>query len=494
VVRGVVALAFGALLAQVACGGLGDRPAARDAGGGAGIDAGIDANPDDAAVGPTLDPARCSDTWYTGPGGAPPGLVNCEPGDGVRLCGAPMVFRPTNHGFAISAILASGTPADLIASVRPVGEPAWSAPLAPEQVAADVAEWSFEGLTPATRYAYEVRRATEAGAGDVLFAGSAVTSRPAGDAFTLALISDSHIGPDPWYSNQGAWCTLLAVSQAVGAASPDFVINLGDMLDFHEFGFNEPPPDAIYTRRAYRNYRTLLGDTLGNVAHFPVIGNWEGEDGWFAPEDLARSRQERFANVPGPLPTTYLESGSDAQDYYAFTWGDALFVVLNVMSYTPTPHLLSTGEGAPDDWTLGPQQLQWLSNTLAQATSKWRFLFIHHPVGGAAGDAENSAYGRGGGQAAHVGEQAVVHQMMLEHGAQIFFYGHDHVFTDMTVDGIHYSEPSNAGAIWMFTPEETGYAQSWLQPGWARVEVSPDAVGVTYLGTTGEAIYQYQLR
>jgi hypothetical protein len=271
------------------------------------------------------------------------------------------------------------------------------------------------------------------------------------------------------------------------------VLSLGDMLDFHSFGFNDPPPEAVYTRRAYRNYRVLLGDTLGNAAHFPVIGNWEGEDGWYTPDDLNRSRQQRMLYMPGPLPTTYPQSGSPAQDYYAFTWGDALFVVLNVMSYTPKPHLLSTGEGAPDDWTLGAEQLDWLSRTLAGATSKWRFLFIHHAVGGAAGDPEDSAYGRGGGQAAYVGEQAKVHQLMLDHGVQIFFYGHDHVFTDMTVDGIHYSEPGNAGAIWMFSSSLTGYQQSWLEPGWARIDVRPDTVQVDFVSLEGQTIYGYTL-
>jgi 3',5'-cyclic AMP phosphodiesterase CpdA len=405
-----------------------------------------------------------------------------------------MVFRPTDHSFAIHAVLASGTPGDLTASVRPFGEPAWSPPLAPEQIAADVVQWSFDGLAPTTRYVYQISRAAEAGAPEVVYAGTAVTSRRAGDTFAFALISDSHIGPDFAFTNQGDWCTLVAVSEAVGAASPDFVINLGDMLDFHQFGFNEPPPDVAQTRQAYRNYRVMLGSTLGNAAHFPAIGNWEGEDGWFAPEDIARSRQVRIENMPGPLPTTYPQAGSNGQDYYAFTWGDALFIVLNVMSYTPSPHLLSAGAGLPDDWTLGPEQMQWLANTLAQATSKWRFLLIHHPVGGAAGTAENSAYGRGGGQAAYVGEQAVVHQLMLAYGVQIFFYGHDHVFTDMTVDGIHYSEPSNAGARWMFVPEETGYSQSWSVPGWAHVVVSPAAVDVTYLAKTGEVIYGYQVR
>ncbi len=410
------------------------------------------------------------------------------------MCGAPMLFRPTEQGFALNAVLAGGDPSGLTARVRPEGDPVWLSPLAAETTASDVAQWNVEGLSPGVRYQYEIRGTSEAGEAAVMYSGSVVTQRSKGEPFVFALLSDSHIGPDSGWTNQGDWCTLATVAKAVGAASPDFVLNLGDMLDFHEFGFNDPPPDAMYTREAYRNYRVLLGDMLGNTTHFPVIGNWDGEDGWFSPNNIGLSRQERLLYMPGPSPTTYPQSGSPAEDYYAFTWGDALFVVLNVMSYTPTPHLLSAGVGAPDDWTLGSDQFEWLSSTLAAATAKWRFLFIHHTVGGAAGDAEDSAYGRGGGQAAHVGEQARVHQLMLESGVQIFFYGHDHVFTDMTVDGIHYSEPGSAGAIWLFSSDLTGYKQSWLESGWARVAVSPEAVQVKFLSTTGQVIYQYEIQ
>jgi 3',5'-cyclic AMP phosphodiesterase CpdA len=295
------------------------------------------------------------------------------------------------------------------------------------------------------------------------------------------------------FTNQGDPTVLEAVGVEVSTASPDFIVHLGDMLDFHKYGFNDPPPDGSITRAAYLNYRSLLGDSIARAAHFPTIGNWEGENGTYTADEIARSMQQRWLYVPAPEPTTYPESGSPNQDYYAFTWGDALFIVLNVMTYTPTEHLLGSNPGLPDDWTLGPAQLAWLGSTLAAATAKWRFLLIHHTVGGKAGDDSNSAYGRGGGQAAYVGEQAQVHQWMLQYGAQIFFYGHDHVFADMTVDGIHYTLPGNAGAIWKFSSAETGYAQSWLEHGWTRVDVSPAQVHVQFIKKGGGILYDYTL-
>jgi len=429
------------------------------------------------------------------------------PADGslFELLGAPLIFAPTAHGFAVNAVLRTGSPSALRARVRDEGDTDWTEVGTPSCPAPDVAQWLIEDLAPGRRYVFEIR-ATGATADDdelALYSGSAVTARDPGSEFSFAVLTDSHIQPrDPVPSGAEVGSdffgsdesTLLAVAGDIAASHPDFLIHLGDMLDFHLFGFNEPPPDSAWSRLAYLNYRRLLGDTLGNAAHFPAIGNWEGENGCDTPEEILRSSSQRMLYVPGPQSNTYPEGGSPNEDYYAFTWGDALFVVLNVMTYTTTCHLLDADPGSPDDWTLGEVQRTWLLHTLAGARSKWRFLFIHHAVGGAAGNAVDSAYGRGGGQAAHVGEQAIVHQMMLEYGVQIFFYGHDHVFTDMVVDGIHYTLPGSAGAPWKFDTDITGYTQYWPDSGYGRVEVSLDRVQVDLVAMGGEVLTSYTIR
>ena len=104
------------------------------------------------------------------------------------------------------------------------------------------------------------------------------------------------------------------------------------------------------------------------------------------------------------------------------------------------------------------------------------------------------AYGRGGGQAAHIGEQDTIHQMMMQYGVQVFFYAHDHVFTDMVVDGIHYTLPGSAGAPWKFTTAETGYTHYFPDSGHARVVVSPDSVAVDFVAQGGRILDGYVLR
>ena len=121
------------------------------------------------------------------------------------------------------------------------------------------------------------------------------------------------------------------------------------------------------------------------------------------------------------------------------------------------------------------------------------FLFIHHTVGGAAGDPDDSAYGRGGGQAAYVGEQAIIHELMRTYGVQIFFYGHDHVFTDMVVDNIHYTLPGSGGAPWKFSSSETGYTNYWTDSGYGRVQVSSASVLVQFIAKGGQVINEYRI-
>jgi hypothetical protein len=426
-----------------------------------------------------------------GEAGAPP--INPSAG----MLGAPLVIAPTSQSFGINVVFVGDDPRLLRARVRPSGSTeAWRNLDEPTLRGNDVAEWFVSDLEAGSRYDYEIFGGA---IGPVLYAGSAATQAKLGQAFRFDLLTDSHIFPRRLYPLQSApledqEATLVPIAANMVNDHPDFMVNLGDMLDFHIFGFNDPPPTSADTRDAYLNYRRVLGDALGNMAHFPVVGNWDGENGDFTAEEIERSRSQRLLYAPGPTPDTYPEGGHDAQDYYAFQWGDALFVVLNVMTYTPTAHLLSHDPvGVPDDWTLGSEQLTFLEETLQNATSTWRFLLIHHVVGGKAGTDADSAYGRGGGQAARVGEQSKVHDLMLQHGVQVFFYGHDHVFADMIVDNIHYTLPGSAGAPWKFDSLYTGYETYWTDSGHARVDVSPETLGVEFVNVEGKVIYSYKL-
>ena len=450
----------------------------------------------------------------------PPGTGDVDRvGKEIRLVAPPLLVRPTDRGVTVN-VVHEGNAADLTLQVRGPGDKeAWKPAGAPDRPGKDVVQWTLDDLEPATRYLYRIRIGNRVAA-----SGGFVTRRPPGQAFTFALITDPHILvrdftaeemgayplPEKVVKRYGTvenavwtlrmWraygrAMLPRVAQLVLKDRPDFIVNLGDIIDLHGFGFNIPVPEARWARKGLLAYRRLLGPLGARASHFTVMGNWDGEKGHFTEEEKTRSRTQRVKILPNPRPDTYPEGGSPHQDYYAFTWGDALFVVLNVISYTPTEHLLdrTLDPGRPDDYTLGKAQLSWLESTLRSSTARWKFICIHHAAGGRGGAARNSAYGRGGGRAARVGEQARIHDLMKKHGAQICFYGHDHVFTDMVVDGIHYTLPGSCGAPWKFSKKETGYERYWPDSGYARVRVDADRVEVTFINAERQVLHRYTL-
>jgi hypothetical protein len=149
---------------------------------------------------------------------------------GFKLLGAPLPFNPTMHGFGLNVVLADGDPSILRAHARVAGTTIWGNLAMPEVRGSDIAQWILEGLSPGRRYEYEILAASEPNGDAPLYSGAVVTQRQAGESFTFALIADSHIGPHASFSNQGNGDTLAAVSAEVGAVSPDFMVNLGDMI------------------------------------------------------------------------------------------------------------------------------------------------------------------------------------------------------------------------------------------------------------------------
>ena len=421
------------------------------------------------------------------------------------LAAPPLVGRPTDDSVVLS-VVAGAHAIELEIRLTPSGEAPITTSLAP-QAALDL---RLTGLAPGTDTAYTViaregDRTEEA-------TGRFVTQRAPGSPFSFAVLSDTHLPvPAPeWFDTTHSDLFQLEIQDYLAARREigdviqqamtsirerrvDFIVGLGDLVHFYH-GFNDPFPTSAIAEYGYLDLRRHLGVATAEAAFFSVVGNWEGESGWHPERLQAHARNARMKYLPNPDEATYPEGGSPRQDYYAWTWGDALLVVLNVASYTPTKHTMSPDDdGTASDWTLGRDQLAWFEATLARSQESFKIVFIHHPVGGRGGDDENSAYGRGGGRAAAVGEQAEVHRLMLAHGVRLFFYGHDHVFTDMLVDGIHYTLPGSAGAPWKFDTAETGYEDYDEASGFGLVHVSPETLEVELIDLTGQTLRSFSI-
>ena len=306
--------------------------------------------------------------------------------------------------------------------------------------------------------------------------GTFRTQRTKTGPFSFALLSDSHIEP----FTRDRVEVLQGVSKSILSRRPEFVMMLGDNIQtFTSYG--GPLGQEEHGPLLYLTLRFAMGPLPSQVPVFGVVGNWEGENGWHPGGQRQWAKNARKAHIPNPDAKTYPEGGNTDQDYYGFTWGNVLCLVLNVLSYTPKDHTFNSGAGRADEWTLGERQKNWLYEQLSGSKAKWKFIFLHHTAGGNAGDDQNSRYGRGGGRAAKVGEQALIHTWMSKFGVQALFYGHDHVFTDMTVDGIHYTCVGSAGGPWKFDRSLTGYEKWWEPSGYAWVDVEEDIVRISFV-------------
>ena len=181
--------------------------------------------------------------------------------------------------------------------------------------------------------------------------------------------------------------------------------------------------------------------------------------------------------------------------WYAWNWGDALFVVLDPYWYTKT-------KSSNDGWTytLGERQYKWLQETLSSSRATFKFVFIHNLVGGLDGQM------RGGIEAApffewggrnpdgtmvfgqkRSGWSMPIHQLLVQHGVTAVFHGHDHLYARQELDGVVYQEvPQPSAKNFSSGPSlatQYHYAVGTIlsSSGHIRVTVGPDRVTTRYV-------------
>jgi hypothetical protein len=407
----------------------------------------------------------------------------------------PLLSCPTKNSIRISA-LNEKLPAEAAVEIRKEGATTWErrAPLL-KLARYDILDWTLKDLAPAARYEYRILLKRESSDFQTAGVGSFRTQRIGPASYTAVLMTDPHTGSFPPGSNPVL--VLDKVVQNAARAQGEFVLDLGDNVAWR--GSREfPQTSTAGALAAYSQYRRQIGPLSAHCPHFALIGNWNGESGKFPEKNIELVAGVRKALLPAPNHLTYPQGGSEREDYYAFSWGDVLYVMLNIQTYSKPsnparlPSLMSDVNEITE-WTLGEKQMAWFESTLSKATERFRFVCIHHPAAGNAGDALNTNYGRGGARAWNLGEQAKIHALMKKHKVQIFFYGHDHVFVDDLVDGIHYALPGSCGAPWKFTKEETGYERFWPDSGHGTLEVTPEKATVTFINLEEKVLHSFSV-
>ena len=328
------------------------------------------------------------------------------------------------------------------------------------------------------------------------------TQRGAGESFTFDIEADPHwkdpnaaISPELW---RVALTNILA-------DQPDFLMDLGDTFMAEKLGVTGAAEVAQLCLEVRTNQFAAIGHS---VPLFLVNGNHEAELGWLSDgttNNLAVwATQARELYYPCPVSGDFYSGSTNRDGYYAFTWGNALFVVLDPFWFTsPKPGLVTGGWG----WTLGTNQYAWLQQTLATNAATFKFVFIHHLVGGspdglARGGTSFAPYFEWGGyntngtwgfSANRSGWAMPIQDLLLSNNVAAVFHGHDHLFVkqdlDVNNDGIPdliYQEcpqPSATNYNSTGTAVGFGYTNGVLQgsSGHLRVRVTLTQATVEYV-------------
>ena len=366
-------------------------------------------------------------------------------------------------------------------------------------------------LQPNHRYFYRVRYRAP---GEAVFKSrgerSFQTQRPKGQPFTFTLTADPHL-------DEVTSASLFAVAMRnVGLDTPDFHVDLGDIIMSDKLSTIIPGLSINYGLVEYRavTLRNLFGAFAHSVPFFGTIGNHEGEYGYTFNADTTATKDNNIATwdlrarklyFPTPVADSFYTASADSkvilgkteplEDYYAWEWGDALFVVLD-----PYWNTLSNPNSTPADnwrWSLGKPQYDWLKQTLQASSARYKFVFIHHLVGGVAsarGGVETAQRYEWGGQnldgtpgfaAQRPGWDMPIHQLLLANHVSAVFHGHDHFYDYQQLDGIIYQECPQPGTPSFTTGSQTDgqYVTGTILPnsGHLRITVSPSNTKVEYV-------------
>lgn len=213
----------------------------------------------------------------------------------ATLLVAPLVYATSTDGFTVNVVTASGDPTTLRLVVQEEGQK-WQEITPPVRKSNDVIEWRVSGRLPGSVYPYAIvsdpsqltglddvspddrntppgetgvdgdgeliddtppdaappdpRRdhmETPLGTLTLPFVGQVVTQRAPSESFRFALIADSHLrhrdsvepGMEIWNNEEAAFFYVVS---DVAKELPDFIVHLGDIVDYRLYGFNDPPP------------------------------------------------------------------------------------------------------------------------------------------------------------------------------------------------------------------------------------------------------------
>ena len=346
--------------------------------------------------------------------------------------------------------------------------------------------------------------------------------------------------------------TLAHTLKYILESEPDLVIDLGDTVGQDSYPiwggqgqWEELMPKNSLIRQnkiLWERKRRTLNAVTPEMAYYQVLGNHDGETGWFTDtqhftQPYAKAQRKRLFRQPEALKllervrlTSGLIDGrytnddwlfkNADQNYFPVLWacGDIRFLLLDVNSYLPEkPQTIY-------DWTLGPKQKDHVEAMLFDGQgAPWKFICFHNAIGGypLGSGVHPGAYGRGPllfredyerineiDPSVQIDpdrvEQVWLADLAKDAEFRGFFYGHDHIFFKKDIDKTNlgkdmigacvgatiFSGANFAGKIWENPYWEDFYGSidedppTFLTPpGLTEMEIDKDGATIKYVCT-----------
>ncbi len=451
--------------------------------------------------------------------------------DGVNFTGQELLCRPTNSSVTINVVADQPLDAYFEYGTQPGVYTAQTDVVS--SAANEPIKVVITGLQNNTLYYYRmVDRITGTVDWTQRAEHSFRTQRTPGTAFSFDITSDSHVNVGG-LGSPAQWQQTLT---NVGNDGPDFLIDCGDTYSMD----NVTSESQARSSYIFQRTPTAFGLVSHSVPVLLAVGNHEEQEAWHLNDNgdpvnsqpvWGTNAQKRY--FPNPVPdafytgdtSTYYALDGDQlrEDYYAWTWGNALFIVIDPFWFTTEkPFVGNTGGGEPGGsdgdrwhWTLGDAQYAWLRKTLENSSAAYKFLFMHHMTGGTQdyirGGAYAAPYCEWGGYdedgttysfaARRPGWYAPVHQVLTENHVSAVFHGHDHQYAYEKRDSIVYQSLPAAGfsgnGFSIYSENDPLTIRVLPSPGHLRITVSVDSATVEYVssgaGSNGQVVYSYKI-
>ena len=437
--------------------------------------------------------------------------------------------RPTNNSIALSLLASEKINAFVEYGYSKTKYSGKSAVISVEP--GNPAVIDLTGLKASSKIYYRVQHAT--GNSKTYQTGkqySFSTAKKAASTFSFTVHGDTHPERNGKMFNSELYYVTMA---NVAGQQPDFHILMGDDFSIDPL-IGKGQANQANVEKIYRTHRDWLGVIGASVPVFLINGNHEQAAAYLLDGTLTNpavlAGNARLKYYPLPAPDSFYTGNSREvpgvglpRDYYAWTWGDALFVTLDPYWHSKnavdniagdsagdTPAAGGGGGGTggnkkgtaaggagngktKDMWAIGigDEQYAWLKKTLETSTAKYKFVFAHHVMGTGRGAIEVSYdYEWGGKDPKGVSTFAKerpnwelpIHDLMVKNKVSIFFQGHDHIFVTQERDGLIYQSMPNPADDTFSYFNDTAYKSGTKAPnsGHVRVTVAPKQATVEY--------------